>query len=148
MGLLSLTLGHGLESLGLGLLFDNLVILDAGQELITALGVLDMLNAEVDALLNNTVTNTLVYSDTNGVGSDIVDNTSLAMVELVGHALLYSTVALNIDDVADLVALKIGRKMLGTIVAELASEQVARTSANTVSASHFVSKQAQLESPM
>ena len=40
-------------------------------------------------------TNTLVDNNTNGTLGDVEDTSSLAMVSLVGHTLLESTVALE-----------------------------------------------------
>ena len=54
------------------------------------------------------------------------------MVELVGHTLLDSSISLNVDNIASLVGLQVGRKRNGTMVAEFTREHVAGTSANYI----------------
>jgi hypothetical protein len=51
------------------------VLLDTVEELLAALGVLDVLNTDVDTLLHVTVADTLVDNDTNSRLGDVVNNT-------------------------------------------------------------------------
>jgi len=76
-----LSLQVDLDTIGLGLQLGSGVLLDATQKVITALGVLDVLNAEVDALLNEAVSNLLVDNDTNSRLGHIVDDTGTARGE-------------------------------------------------------------------
>lgn len=57
--------------------------LDTGQELVTRSRVLDVLDADVDALLDVAVADLTVQNDTDSGLGDIVDNTSLTVVDLV-----------------------------------------------------------------
>lgn len=57
--------------------------LDTGQELVTRSRVLDVLDADVDALLDVAVADLTVQNDTDCGLGDIVDNTSLTVVDLV-----------------------------------------------------------------
>ena len=55
-----------------------MVALDAVQELLSALRVPDVLNANIDTLLDITVTNDLVDDNADSVWGDIVDDTGPA----------------------------------------------------------------------
>lgn len=85
-GSLTLDLDGGALSLGLGL--QRGVLLDSAQETLPGARGLDVLNAEVDALLDVSVLDLLVDDDTDSGLGDVVDDTSLAVVDLVGHTVI------------------------------------------------------------
>jgi hypothetical protein len=60
-----------------------------------------VLDTEVDTLLDITVLDFLVDDDTDGGTGDVVDDTSLSVVDLVWHSLLDSSVCFDINDVSD-----------------------------------------------
>jgi len=64
------------------------VRLDTVDELLSALGVLDVLNANVHTLLDVSVADELVEDDSEGGLGDVVDNTGLTVVDLVGHTII------------------------------------------------------------
>lgn len=118
MGLTGLS-GETLEldvlSLGLGLPLLGSVALDTVQKLLPALGVLDVLNTEVDTLLHVTAVDNLVANDTNTSGGNVVDDTSLSVVELVGKTFLLRGVGLDVDNVTNSVSGQVGGHVGGTM---------------------------------
>ena len=66
-------------SLRLSLSLRRSVFLHTGQEVQSAVGVLDVLNTDVDTLLNVAAANLLVDDDTNRGLGNVVDDTSLAV---------------------------------------------------------------------
>jgi len=114
---------HGLASL-LGGLLDQLVALHSVQELLSAATVLHVLDAHVDSLGDNATTHKLVQLNTDGTLGNVPDSTSLAMVELVGHALLLTTITMDIDNLADMVSLEVHLCVARSVLAELLLEEI------------------------
>lgn len=106
------------------------------QEIVVALARLDVLNADVDALLDVTVTDLLVDDDTQSTRGNVEDDTSLSVIESVGHTLLASRVGLDIHIVTDLVSLHVGGQGDHTMLAKVASEQVASAGTLTKGVRH------------
>lgn len=69
--------------LGLSLLLS--VALNTVDKLSPALGVVDVFDANVDTLLEIAVADLFVDDDTKGGPGDVVNNTGLTVVDLVGH---------------------------------------------------------------
>lgn len=82
---LALQVDVGSVNLGLGL--EGSVGLDTADELLAGAGEGDVLNAEVDALLDVAVLDLLVDDDTDGGLGNVVDDTSLSVVNLVWHTM-------------------------------------------------------------
>lgn len=95
-----------------------------------------MLDADANTLLNVTGTNRLVNDDAEGTLRDVEDNTSLAMVELVGHTLLDGTIGLDIDQITDLVGLHVGGKLDHPMITEGTGEEMASTGTVTEGVRH------------
>jgi hypothetical protein len=109
---------------------------ERGERTVPALGVLDVLNTEVDTLLHVSVTDDLVNDDSDGRRGNVVDDTGTTVVVLVRHTLLLSGVGLDVDDISDSVNLEVGREGDHTLVLEVTLEHVARASAETERVRH------------
>ena len=60
-----------------------------------------MLDADIDSLLDVSITDSLVYDDADGGFGHIINDTGFAMVDFVGHAFLDGSVGFDVDDVSD-----------------------------------------------
>ena len=80
-----LSLQVNVDSLLLGLALLNRVLLNSADELLSGAGVGNMLDADVDALLEVLVVDTLVDDDADGGFGDVVNNTGLSVENLKGH---------------------------------------------------------------
>lgn len=112
---------------GSGFLLLQFVLLDTGKETLTALGLVHVLDANVDVLVDNTVTHNLVHTDTDSALGDVVHTTSATVVELVWHTLVDSTVGLDIHVVTDLERTQVRRKLDHTALTEWSGKHITRT---------------------
>jgi hypothetical protein len=122
----SLEVESDTSSLGFLLLLS--VGLDTVQEFLTALGVSDVFNTDINTLFNVAVTNDLVNNNTDRGLGNVVDDTSTTVVELVRHTLLDSSISLDVNNVTDLVSLQVGGERDDTMFSEVTREHVTSTS--------------------
>jgi len=131
---LTLQVDVGAISLGLSLLRG--VLLDTVDELGTAAGVVDVLDADVHTLLHIAVVDTLVDDDTDSGLGNVVDDTGLTVVDLVGHTLLDSTVYFDVDDVTDFVLFHVHTERDESLLFEVPREGISGTGSDTTAATH------------
>jgi len=94
------TLEVQLLSLGLGVLLLGSIVLDSLQKVLSRAAVLDVFDAHVDSLLEISVSHWTVEDDTDGGLGDVVDDSGLAVVDFVWHALLHGSVGYDVDDIS------------------------------------------------
>jgi len=97
-----------------------------------------VLDSEVDSLLDVSVLDLLVDDDTDCALGDVVDNARLSVVDLVWHALLNSSVGLDINDVSDFVLAQVGRQLDHTLLTEISRESIASASSQSGRVTHAV----------
>jgi len=78
----------------------GVVCLHSVQELLTTCRMSNMLHTQAHTLLNVSVSNDLVYDNTNGVWCDVVHDACSAVVVFVGHTLLLCGISLDIDNIS------------------------------------------------
>jgi len=135
----------GLDCLSLQVNVDTLIlclpplsriVLHTVDELLATFGVLDVLNADVDTLLQVAVADTLVDDDTEGGLGDVVDNTGLSVVDFVWHTLLDGSVCLDIDNITDAVLCQVNRHGNHALLAEVTREGISGSRSNTAGVTH------------
>lgn len=88
-GLSGLALHVEVDTLLLSLALLVGVFLDTSEEVLTGARVLDVLNADADALLDVAVVDNLVQQDTDGGLGHVVDDTGLTVEDLVRHTVVH-----------------------------------------------------------
>lgn len=130
---LGVDLGVGLFSLVLGLV----VVPDPLQEVLPRGRFLDVFDSHVDPLGDDAVPDLLVDDDTEGPWVDVEDSTGLAMVVLVGHALVDGAVNGDVDDLATLVGSECLGDVDGACLSESLLELVTGSPSVAVCVCHF-----------
>lgn len=133
-GRLSLQLNANI--LLLRLLPEPLVLFDALKEVIPALGMAQMFDTHVDPLGDDASAHPLVHDHSQGVRRHVEHTTGLAVIDFVRHTLLHRTVSLDVHDIADLIRLHVRGQGDGSMLAELAGEQVPGATSVTLRVGH------------
>lgn len=120
------------------LLTQLLVLLNALQEVLPALRVGDVLDADIDPLRNDFAAHSLVDDDAHSVCGDVEHSTSFSVVGFVGHPLLNGPVAFDVYDVAYLVGLHVSGEGNDSMFSEFTGEQVSRTATVTLRVRHLL----------
>jgi hypothetical protein len=136
-GLDGQALGEDLDALFLGLALLGVVLLDAALERLAALAPTHMLNSDVDSLGDDVSSVLLVDDDTDGVLVHVEHAAGLAVVELVGHALVDAAVGDDVHEVTSFVSLHDLREVHWAVVSETLGEQVSGSGAISVAMRHL-----------
>lgn len=97
-----------------------------------------MLHTDVDALLDDSVSDLLVDFDTHSTAADVEHDTCAAMVELVGHTLVEGTIHCDVHVVTRPQGLHKGLQSdVVALLTEGAGEGVAGATAVTVGVTHL-----------
>ena len=95
-----------------------------------------MLNADMNALLENSAIDEFVDTDTNGGLGDVEDDTRASVISLVRHSFVNGRVCEDVDIVADLDIHEVLRKVDRTMLPVLLGEHVARTRSDAIRVGH------------
>jgi len=126
-----LTFEAHLFSAGSCSLLCNLVAGLTGDDFLLTLGRTNMLDADMNALLNDTSIDWLVDTDSDGTLGYVEDNSSTSMVVLVGHTLVDGRVGEDVDVITNLDRKQVLSKARKSAFAELLGEHMTRTRANS-----------------
>mmetsp|Transcript_2408 Transcript_2408/g.3870 ORF Transcript_2408/g.3870 Transcript_2408/m.3870 type:complete len:205 (-) Transcript_2408:4-618(-) len=137
LGLDVLALEVDLHARLTGLDLGSLVLLDASENLRTALRRLHVLQSDVNLLLHNSPVDELVHTYSHSTLGDVEDNASSAMVELVGHTLVLGRVGENIDVITHLVVDHKGGELRHRRGTKALREHIASAGAVTIGVRHL-----------
>ena len=132
LGLDGVTLQVNLLPTLTGSLLGGFVGLNTGDDLLLALGLADVLDADVDALLEDAAVDELVHTDTDGGLGNVEDDTGAAVVVLVGHTLVDGGISEDVNVVTDLDGHHVLGEVDGSLLPEVLGEHVAGTRAGSV----------------
>jgi len=111
-------------------------LLNAGEEGVSALGSLDVLNAHMDSLVDVSVSDLLEDFDSDGTAGNVPDTSGSTVVELEGHTLVDVGIGLNVNNITDLVGGEEDAALKRSVVTELSLEEISCSSAKTVRVWH------------
>ena len=99
-----------------------------------------MLDANVDPLGDDPVSDLLVDDHSNGTRVDVEDGSSAAVVVLVRHTLVDGSIDNDVDDVSDLVGSECIGNVDGSVLLEALSELVSGFALVAVAVGHSMVK--------
>merc|ERR1711894_450635 len=106
----------------------HLILLHTAQEIVTAFGMFDVLDSEVDPLGDDSVPQLFVDDNTDSSSRHIEDSAGFTVVVFVRHTLVDCSIALHINNISNLVCLQVGGKMFDSCLSELLGEKISCTS--------------------
>ena len=117
--------------------FGRFVGFFTSQNLLLALGFAHVLDAHVNALLDDPSVHFLVDAHSDRTLGYVEDDSGATVVRLVRHALVNGGIGENVDVVTDFDVHQVLRQMDGSALAELLGKHVARTRPGSVRVRHL-----------
>jgi hypothetical protein len=112
------------------------VLFNPVEEGLAGSGKLEVLNADMDAFGDNSVSDLLVDDNSDGAGVDVEDCSGTTVVDLDGSALVDGSVNNDVNDVTSLVGGKTIGDVDGSVLSEALSEFVSGLAVESVAMSH------------
>jgi len=103
-----------------------------------ALGVTDMLDSDMNALLDDAAVDLLVDTDSDGGLGNVEDDSGASVVSLVGHTLMDGGIGKDVDVVPDVDVHQVLTEMDGTMLPMFLGKHVARTRSDSEGMRHLV----------
>ena len=95
-----------------------------------------MFNSNVNPLWDDSVSNLLIYDDSDCSGVDVENSASSAVVEFIGHTFVDGSIDDDVDDVSDFIGGQSSGDVNSTALSESFSKFISSSSSVSVAMGH------------